>query len=128
MGFSPIASLFTGGGKANNAAPTIEGRHSLGVALSSSSQIVIATTDTHGANPSESATARVAGRCMTVRSGGVPTNVVDAAFTSNDIDGITVNWITADSTPRMWGVLSIGLEVQVSVGHPNSFMLLGLGT
>jgi hypothetical protein len=99
----------------------------LGIALSSSNQVVVATTDTHGANPSESATVRILQRCMSVYSGGTPTNVVQASFTSNDADGITVNWLTTDATPRMWGVLSIGPEVQVQISQPNSLMLLGLG-
>jgi hypothetical protein len=49
------------------------------------------------------------------------------AFTSNDADGITVNWLTTDATPRMWGVLSIGPEIQAPAAQPNSLMLLGLG-
>jgi len=95
--------------------------------MASSNQVVVATTDTHGANPSESATARFLERCMSVYSGGTPTVVVQASFTSNDADGITVNWLTTDATPRMWGVLSIGPEIQAPAAQPNSLMLLGLG-
>jgi hypothetical protein len=90
-----------GGGPPESSAVACRKRYAIEPGKPNGLLSLMATTDTHGANPAQSATARVSGRCMAVRSGGLPTtNVVQASFTSNDIDGITFNWLTTDATPR----------------------------
>lgn len=49
--------------------------------------------------------------------GGAPTAQAEASYVSNDVDGFTVNWTTADTTQRYMGYVAFGASPVRRVFH-----------
>jgi hypothetical protein len=120
-GFTPALDLFASGGKTDSITPTDHWRHFTGSAISSTDRAVIASTDTDAANPTENAGSRATTKCLRTVTGGAPSIAAEADLVSQDADGITINWSTADATARLFGVM--GLAAAAAAGGGGTFQL-----
>lgn len=107
VGFRPKLELFSGNSH-TAIGSTTHSRMVMGMAASSSAQRVygMSATDTRPGN-SESVSLRSTSKCILHASGALTTDA-DAAFVSQDADGFTVNWTTADASARVNLFIAIG--------------------
>jgi hypothetical protein len=109
LGFSPKAELFFSAGRAASTSVTAHARSMIGAAVSSSNRRTYAATSENGVNPSNTARDVSEALCLTaISDGGTPTRLAAADFVSQDSDGFTVNWTTADATARQNFYLAFG--------------------
>ncbi len=120
VGFQPSINLFWSGGKAASNALSNGGRFMFGHAVSSSDRGVMWGSALDGSStfPAESR-AVLATKAITLRHDDATTVLADADFTSQDANGFTVNWSTADATARVVAYLSIGASGSGFSGSSN---------
>lgn len=110
IGFQPEAELFVSAGRAANTTPTGSTRSIVGAAISSSNRRVmwtgavdnLATTQTGYLNNETSAITHA------TPGAGSPTTAAVADFVSQDADGFTLNWTSADATARQNFAIAFG--------------------
>lgn len=109
VGFTPKAEIFVSDMKVASADVTVNSRVGIGFAVSSSDRRVIATTALDAADPTDTARDLDEALCaLAISDGGTPTRQAQADFVSQDADGFTLNWTTADATARRMLYLAIG--------------------
>lgn len=128
VGFQPKAELFISAGRVASTTPTAGSRTMAGFAVSSSNRRTYWTGAGDAVNPSQ--TARVVSETAALvhaspGSGG-STTVAVADFVSQDSDGFTVNWTTADATARQNFYMAFGEAVPTSLGPGDKFLKLKL--
>jgi WD40 repeat protein len=110
IGFEPKAELFVSAGRVANTTATAGSRALIGAAMSSSNRRV------HWGGSADAVTPTQTGRAINEAAAilhatpgaGTPTTNALADFVSQDADGFTVNWTTADATARQNLVLAFG--------------------
>lgn len=112
VGFEPAAELFVSAGRATSSSVTAGARSLVGAALSSSNRRAAAATSQNGVTPINSARDVSESHCLIACSdGGAPTRLAAADFVSQDSDGFTLDWTTADATARQNFYLAFGEAV-----------------
>jgi len=114
VGFTPSVDLFWSGGKTAGVGDTDNARLMFGASVSSSDRGVIWTSqkDNSGAPAESRATLRT--KSLDMVTDNTTTVLADADFVSQDSDGFTNNWTTADATARSIAFLSIGAAAATS--------------
>jgi hypothetical protein len=108
FGFRPRAILFVSAGHIASNGRVLDAHYSLGCATSSSARGVYSTTATDSLSTTDGSSVSDAAQCIENISGSSPTVDSAADFISNDSDGFTINWTTADSTAREIVYFAIG--------------------
>lgn len=110
LGFQPSVTLFQSANKVSSATPNASLRWTLGAAKSSTARFSMwagVTDNLSSAYVAKSWLDRTKAIKL-ITQASTPTLDAEADFTSNDTDGFTLDWTTADATARVVGFLSIG--------------------
>lgn len=110
IGFQPSAELFVSAGRVASTTPTGSARNVIGAAISSSNRRVmwsgaadaLAFTETGYINNETSAITHASPGSLS------PTVAAVADFVTQDTDGFTLNWTSADATARQNFVIAFG--------------------
>jgi hypothetical protein len=100
--------MFVSDSKATHSGISGGGRIATGFAISATERESSSGTTTDNADPSDTASGDSSVTCLRHLSGGTPTLDSAADFVSQDNTGFTVNWTTADATPRANLYLALG--------------------
>lgn len=108
VGFQPSVELLWSGGRVSSNTISDHARFMLGHSVSSSDRGVMFAAQKDNVSAGAESRAILATKSITLRADDAVTVLADADFVSQDADGFTNNWTTADATARILGYLAIG--------------------
>lgn len=129
VGFQPVGVLFAHASDATDqtggTGATATARIGIGAATSSTNRQAIWMGDEDAAADSKCDSRYATDKCILMydeAGGGAPTALAEADYVSNDSDGFTINWSTADATARKIGYVAFGSNA--SAANTSAFFQL----
>jgi hypothetical protein len=125
-GFNPVAELFISRGKVAATTAVADSKQSIGVATSATARASTAFSDQDNVDSSSNPDGAVSTTKAITHIGNTTTVTAAADLVSQNADGFTLNWTTADATARDHAYLAFG---QILVGsysqpfHPGAGVL-----
>lgn len=110
VGFTPSAILFGSSVDTQTAGTADHNRQMFGVTTGASNNTALFAGDSDATANAVASTIMSATKCivMATEAGASPTTQAEAALSSFDSDGFTLNWSTADATARVFGYVAMG--------------------
>lgn len=126
VGFTPQALYLTGFGIAASTSQLANAKKSVGIADSGLLQRTFATRIEEGVAAAQTGHYRADDKIWsTVDDSGAEALTSDAALTSYDADGFTLNWTTNDGVAKQ--ILYLAMAGNAAASVPKRLMLLGVG-
>lgn len=111
VGFQPKGIIFGTVCDTGTDAVATNGRFGIGATTGTSNNVSIWTGDKDAVTPTVANTIMSSTKCIVIATEGAsasPTTNAEAALSSFDSDGYTLNWSTADATARTFGYVAFG--------------------
>lgn len=127
VGFTPGLELFSSVSHQTSGTAQTGTAHLLGASLSSANRRVLTMAATDTADPTAADKRASEALCLTHLTAGTPTVNAEADFVSQDADGFTVNWTTADATARIQAYLALASAAGAADVYSGRGVARGIG-
>lgn len=130
VGFQPSGLILASVCDTQTAGTADHSRFSFGATTGTSNNVSLWTGDADNVADSIADTIMSNSKCITLATEGVAaatTTQAEAALSSFDSDGFTLDWTTADATARVFGYVAVGANAVAGTATPTR-MMMGMGT